>query len=50
MKSDRKVWELRWKLFKMKYGEVAMQYMKILIMAIVEIIAELYNSKNGKGG
>ncbi|MBQ3591953.1 MAG: hypothetical protein II979_08410 [Clostridia bacterium] len=49
MKCRNTVWKLRWKLFKIRCAEVYMRYVKILILAIVEIIAELYNSKNGKG-
>ena len=40
------VWKLRGKLFKIRFREVYMKYIKILVLAIVEIIAELYNNKN----
>ena len=43
------IWKLRLKLFKIKIKEVWMRYIKILIWAIIEIIAELYNKRNGKG-
>lgn len=50
MRYDRTVWRLRMKLFKIKCKEVYMKYVKILIWAVIEIIAELYNKKTGKGG
>lgn len=50
MKYRKTVWRLRWRLFRIRCAEVYMRYVKILILAIVEIIAELYNSKHGKDG
>ena len=48
MKSkEEKLRELRWELFKLKGREVYMRYIKILLMAIVEVISELYNNKKG---
>jgi len=49
MRGRRTVWKLRWKLFKIRCTEVYMKYIKIMVWAIVEIIAELYNKKSGKG-
>lgn len=49
MKYKATVWKLRWKLFKIRCAEVYMKYVKIVIWAIIEIIAELYNKKIGKG-
>jgi len=47
-KSDKeKIREMRWELFKLKGGDTIMRYLKILLMSIVEIIAELYNNKKG---
>ena len=48
MKSDKVVWKLRWKLFKIRCREVYMRYIKILLLAVIEVIAELWNSKNKK--
>jgi hypothetical protein len=48
MKSDKeKLRELRWELFKLKGGDMSMRYVKILLMAVVEVISELYNNKKG---
>lgn len=48
MKSDKeKIREMRWELFKLKGGDTIMRYLKILLMAIVEIISELYNNRKG---
>ena len=45
----RTLWRLRWKLFRIWCKEVYMKYVKILILAIVEIIVELYNKKDTRG-
>ncbi len=42
------VWKLRWKLFKIHCKEVYMRYIKILILAVLEVIAEIYNDRNGR--
>lgn len=48
MRCRLTVWRLRWRLLKIHCKEIYMKYMKILILAIVEIIAELYNSRNDR--
>ncbi len=48
MKSDRnaeKLRKLRAELFKTKWSVFYMRYVKILILAIFEIIAEMYGDK-----
>ena len=46
--NEEKLRELRWELFKLKGKDMYTRYVKILIMAIMEIIAELHNdSKKG---
>lgn len=46
MKSkDEKIRKMRWELFKLKGRDMYMRYIKILLMAIVEVISELYNDK-----
>ena len=49
MKSnEKKLRELRWELFKLKGKEMYTHYIKILLVAIMEIIAEMHNnSKKG---
>ena len=48
MKSDRKkIWELRKQLWKAKGRTFYMKYVKIILMAIMEVIAELYDKKKG---
>ena len=48
MKSDReKIWELRKQLWKAKGSEFYMRYVKIILLAIMEVIAELYDKKKG---
>jgi hypothetical protein len=48
MKSDReKLWDLRKKLFKAKWSVCYMKYVKVILLAIMEIIAELYDRKKG---
>ena len=44
----RTVWRLRWKLFRIRCKEVYMRYIKILLLAVLEVIAEIYNDRNGK--
>jgi len=46
-KSER-IRKLRWELFRIKWKEFYVKYVRILLLAIIEIIAELYNnSKKG---
>ena len=48
MKSDRnteKIRRLKTELFKTKWSMFYMRYVKILIMALFEIIAEMYGDK-----
>ena len=48
MKSDReKIWSLRKKLLKAKWSTYYMKYVKVILLAIMEIIAELYDRKKG---
>ena len=42
------VWRLRWRLIKIRCKEVYMRYIKILILAVLEVIAEIYNDRNGR--
>ncbi|MBQ8187163.1 MAG: hypothetical protein IJ037_09895 [Clostridia bacterium] len=49
MRCRKTVLTLRWKLLKIRLKEIYMKYVKIIIWAIIEIIAELYNKKSGKG-
>ena len=47
--NEEKLRELRWELFKLKGKDMYTRYVKILILAIMEIIAELHNdSKKGR--
>ena len=48
MKSDReKIWELRKHLWKARGRTFYMKYVKIILLAIMEVIAELYDRKKG---
>ena len=48
MKSDReKLWGLRKDLLKAKWRLCYMKYVKIILLAIMEVIAELYDRKKG---
>ena len=44
----RTVWKLRWRLIKIRCKEVYMRYIKILILAVLEVIAVIYNDRNGR--
>ena len=48
MRCRLTVWRLRWKLFRIKCKEFYVKYLKILLWAIAEIIAELFLAKNRK--
>ena len=41
---DKRLWKLRVKLWKIKGKEFYMKYARILALALIEIVAELYNS------
>ena len=48
VKSDReKIWELRKQLWKARGRTFYMKYVKIILLAIMEVIAELYDKKKG---
>ena len=48
VKSDReKLWELRKQLLKAKGSAFYMKYVKIILSAFMEVIAELYDRKKG---
>ncbi len=48
MHIDKRKWKLRFKLLKMKWRMFYMRYIKIIILAIVEVIAELYSKRGQK--
>ena len=48
MLFDKRKWRLRFKLLKMKWRMFYMRYVKIIILAIVEVIAELYSKRGQK--
>ena len=48
MKSEQeKIWKLRKDLLKTKWRLCYMKYVKIILLAIMEVIAELYDKKKG---
>lgn len=49
MRCKETVWNLRWKLFRIRCKEIYMKYVKVILWAIIEIIVDLYNSKYKKG-
>ena len=49
MNTDKKkYWRLHAKLLKLKGKIFYMKYARILVLALIEIIAEMYNSKHDR--
>ena len=40
--------KLRWEILKLKGRLIYVKYLKVAIWAVIEIIAELYNSKHSR--
>ena len=49
MRSKEKLWRLRFKLFKVTWRLMYMKYIRIFLIALLDIIGELYTSKKDKG-
>ena len=48
MRSEEKLWRLRFKLLKVSWRLVYMKYIRIFLIALLDIIGELYTSRKDK--
>ena len=48
MRLAQKLWRLRFKLLKITWRLIYMKYIRIFLIALLEIIGELYTSRKDK--
>ena len=48
MRLEEKLWKLRFKLLKITWRLIYMKYIRIFLIALLEIIGELYTSRKDK--
>ena len=49
MRSEEKLWRLRFKLLKVSWRLMYMKYIRIFLIGLLDIIGELYTSRKDKG-